>query len=216
MIIKELNCVLIHIPKCAGTSIYNALLPDENWHDINMTNYGGFDKYNKIYKQHATAQQTKDFYCPNFESFFSFSFVRNPWDRAVSDYLWMSKLDKFHGKCLRSGSFLDYLLNKNNFSINSLKKLKPELYRYDHILPQFKFLYDSEEKQMVNFIGRFENLQEDFNYVCNKLAIPQQQLPHKNKSDHRHYTEYYDDETRDIIAKKYAKDINYFEYEFGK
>lgn len=144
---------------------------------------------------------------------FSFSFVRNPYDRLVSCY---------------TQKIVEPLLPEEEFSkITPRKRLNAEkpnfrdFVRYvlsDEVI-QLDVHWDTLHNLMpvteVDFIGKVENFQEDFNSLCDKIGISRQELPHNNKSKHKHYTEYYDDETREIVAEKYAKDIEYFGYEFG-
>lgn len=193
--------IFIHIPKCAGTSIEYVLnkRPHREW-----------DNSNKIWVQHATAQQIKKLYCHNYEDYFSFAFVRNPWDRVVSDYFWVRRDLKI------KGSLKNYLLLEKGFDTQRLGyPHRHKTGRGDHRLPQSDFILNEKGANMVDFIGRVENAQEDFNKVCEKIGIPQQELPHLNTTRHKHYIEYYNDETREIVAEKYAKDIEYFDYKFG-
>lgn len=193
--------IFIHVPKCAGISVEIAL---------NKNPYVQWDQHNKIWVQHATAEQVKRIYCKNYDEYFSFSFVRNPWNRAVSDYFWMMRTEFI------KGSLKDYLLLRGSFDQPKFKyPPKNHHTRHDHFLTQCDFLLDKDGEPMVNFIGRFENLQKDFDVICSKIGIPPIKLPHENRTSHRHYAEYYDDETRQIVAEKYAKDIEYFGYEFG-
>ena len=67
----------------------------------------------------------------------------------------------------------------------------------------------------VNFIGRYENLEEDFLKVQWEIGIREPiELPHYNPGDHRPYQEYYDDKTRGMVAEMYKEDIERYEYTF--
>ena len=189
--------VFVHIPKTAGTSI-------EKFFNLYGVNNKGDNRIFNIdimfgqNAQHFTYKEILKKSNKNLSNYFSFSFVRNPWSRMVSEFFWRKHFPK-----LRKRTFKDFVLKTHEF-------------KDVHILPQTIFVLDKGGKQLVDFIGKTENLQEDFNIVCDKIGIPQQQLPHKNKTKHKHYTEYYDDETKQIVAEKYAKDIEYFGYKFGK
>lgn len=147
--------------------------------------------YSKI-SRHAKYSEVLKLY-PESKNYFKFCFVRNPWDRIVSLYCFRKTVAKM--KVPTDMSFKQFVLTT---------PLIPD--QYGHI----------EGFDNFSFIGRFERLQDDFNIVCDKIGILRQQLPHNNKTNHKHYTEYYDEETREIVAKKYARDIEYFGYEFGE
>jgi len=145
----------------------------------------------------------------NIERKFMFTFVRNPWERLLSLYFW-TKISPSFWSCRHKivQSFTQFV-----YDLESMQRKEAAI--REHSTPLSSYAYFNGV-QFVDFIGRFENLQEDFNVICDKIGIPQQKLPQINKSKHKHYTEYYDDETKQIVAEKFAKDIEYFGYKFGE
>tara|TARA_Y100001938_G_C8047104_1_gene409549 strand:+ start:318 stop:914 length:597 start_codon:yes stop_codon:yes gene_type:complete len=189
--------VFVHIPKTGGSSIEKFF----NIHGVD--NKGNNTVFNSDImfgngSQHFTYKKILEKSNKNLSTYFSFSFVRNPWSREVSEFFWRKSWDTE----LTNYTFKDYILFYNN--------------KTSHGLPQNTFVLDKDGKQLVDFIGKFENLQEDFDIICEKIGIPKKKLPYSNKSKHKHYTEYYDEKTKQIVAEKYAKDIEYFGYKFGE
>ena len=218
MVIKELKCVYVHIPKTGGTSIEKIFYEILHKEKPSMTSrsdfeyFLGWDGEHKLWMQHATMQQINDLYEKDVSEYFKFAFVRNPYERAVSDWKFLRGRSN---KKWRSKTFLKYL-NCDGYFKRMLSDKKNKSTRIDHTYSQFDFLYSKDGKCLVDFIGKFENLQEDFNTICDKMGIARKTLPYSKKQKYKNYTEYYDDETREIVAEKYAKDIEYFGYEFGK
>src|ERR1700726_3003053 len=78
---------------------------------------------------------------------------------------------------------------------------------------QLDYVTDERGEIIVDFIGKYEALQQDFDVVRKKLNLSAE-LPHVNRSTHDGYRKYYSDRTRDIVSKRFEKDIRHFGYEF--
>ena len=192
--------IFIHIPKTGGTSIEKV-----------------FKKQIKNNRKHLTFFQYENELKSEIEKYFIFSVIRNPWDKLVS--YWKYRQGKRHapidGKLTRFDDWLKFIssLNLDDLHGKTEKSNIPD-FRMGLDL-QFNSLINKQNKINVNLV-RFENLQNDFNTICDKIGIKRHHLPHKNKSRHKHYTGYYNEKTKQIVAEKYAKDIEYFNYKFGE
>jgi chondroitin 4-sulfotransferase 11 len=197
--------IFVAIPK-TGTSSIESLLGD-----FSTT---------KSHNKHDYLHQINNF---NTDEYFSFCFVRNPWQRQLSTYFYYIKMIKFWDEHPDSKSewieiyncYIKTLEGCDTFR-DWVEKLYSNKWLEYHTWDPIQLIWANE----VEYVGSFESLQEDFDTICDKIGIPRQKLPHENKSKHKHkhkhYTEYYDDETRQIVAEKYAKDIEYFGYKFGE
>lgn len=198
--------LFVHIFKTAGTSITNSLAPysyrpestrPSNWLAFLSANWKKIHR-NPI-KKHATALEIQaSLDSEIFDSFFKFSFVRNPWDWQVSLYHYILDHPENcgHEETKAMGSFRNFVFSreKSDFS-------------------QTGCLVDESGKLLVDFVGRFENLEVDFQTICKRVGITAT-LPHINKSDRLGYRDYYDEETRALTARVYVEDIERFGYTF--
>lgn len=196
MISHEHRFLFLHMPKTAGSSVVSAL-----------------SKYPHC-KKFKSGHPDLDNYFRNFgnnvRDYFIFTIARNPFSRAVSAFKYLQKGGSNGSMDKKSrDEFGMEDLDFKQFVLKYFHKKTPL-----HFRSQVAFI--GKHFNCVDFIGKLENLQEDFEIICDKIGIPRRQVPHVNKTKHKHYTEYYDDETRSIVAKKYAKDIEYFNYKFGE
>lgn len=174
MVSHKHSCIFIHIPKTAGMSMENSFAKS-----LGLSFYRGecpplLLTYNKNPKlgplslAHLSPNEYLDYHYVNknqFESYFRFSIVRNPYDRIVSIY----KHFQYH----RIISFTNFL--KYEFPI--LEKTK-----YYFIKPQSDYLMDDDNNSLVNHIARFEDLSEIIKQINPHLNYPIAEIEHINPS----------------------------------
>ena len=136
-----------------------------------------------------------------FDEYFKFSFVRNPWDWHVSQYFYHMQNPKalFHHtfKEMDFDAFIHWSIAHTEESNNRQKA----------------FLCDESGRLMVDFVGKYENLEDDFAHIARQLGL-KARLQRRNPSAHLGYRQYYDDSLREEIARAFKEDIDYFGYEF--
>ncbi|MGA1205891.1 MAG: sulfotransferase family 2 domain-containing protein [Opitutales bacterium] len=202
--------IFIHIPKTAGSSVAKALEPFSH-HAENLpvnrllsaiginVNWLGPLEWRRGRKHTNLREVQRMLPREVFESYFKFAFVRNPWDLMVSYYHYIASRPQHHRSKMvqQLPGFPDYL----HYEIKRNK------------ISQSQFVFDAEGNQLVDFVGRFESLANDFDQICRKVGI-EAQIPHVNKSAHKDFREYYDDETKALVAQHWAADIERFGYTF--
>lgn len=209
----QLKCIFVHIPKCAGISVGRTLFGEYEGNHLPIP------AYQMIFDQQ------------DFDEYFKFSFVRNPWDRLVSAYRFMKHGAEAatavglvapdasrHAETKRS--VRSEVSQFDDFEHFVTSWVRPENIRlHEHFRGQHRFVCSPNGKLQLDFVGRFETLDQDVQSVAERLGVATE-LVHHNRTNASHETkasvrDMYTPRTRDIVAKMYEKDIRLFDYSFS-
>ena len=151
-----------------------------------------------------------------FNEFFKFCFVRNPYDRIVSEYFWKIKDNDLRlGINCRNLSFRNFVLLLEK-KFNNLMLLPHN--EATHFIPQYMFVCNDNYELLVNLVVKYEDtLEEGLKKLFDNIGISYSdnfRLPKHNstRSNRKKYTEYYDEQTKNIIYNLYKKDFEIFNY----
>lgn len=196
--------IFIHVPKCAGKSITRRL--------------GGATR-------NIPAHVPLSYFDAQTRSTrFTFGFVRNPWDRMVSAYVFITTKtprkadDVQHRQLATRLGFKRWLIETEFFIGNEAKDLSGSI-------PPFQKRSQLYWVEGCDFIGRTETINIDFQYAEAKIAKTRTiyyqlrfagPLERRNKTTRSHYQKFYDDESHDFVAKHFAQDIALFGYSFAE
>ena len=213
---KKINVLFIWVPKAAGSSIYRAL-KESRYRCKRLLNrkkggfiefpYTDFDNNGAVTFSHASIEALMEHGIVKtdfFENAFKFCFVRNPWDRLVSLFFYRGFDKKYE-------NFEHFCLDFKDQEIEPIGLFNSKL--NSQFNDQTTWIVGQNGRLLVDFIGRYERLSDDFSKVCKILGI-RKKLPHRNKTDHAHYKKYYNPKTIEIVKRKYIRDIDLFGYEF--
>ncbi len=194
MIISEkYKFIFIAVPKTATTSIEKVL-----------SNYGNMIVDRADEGKHKTAKEIREQLGEDkWNEYFKFSFVRNPLSWTASWYNFRRR------EKLKDEDNPKHTNYTGDLTFEEFVKSDDWVVAGDG---QSHWVTDDAGEVIVDFVGKYENLQDDFNEVCQRVGIPTVKLPSVNRSKHSKSVAVYTDEMKEIVKKRLHKDMNLFGY----
>lgn len=195
---KKYKFIFFHIPKNAGCTI-NDYLSGASKQTLICPSIGYvLEKDNKLKSCYANLIDylTKK---ENIENYFRFTFVRNPYDKLVSAWAYARELECFN---ISFEYFVRYLnVYKKNLHI-----------LWHGIMSQTSHLTYCNKLAKLDYIGKVETLEEDLFFITKKLKLSSQKIKRLNITKHKHWSQYYNKELKDLVYKRFEEDFINFNY----
>jgi len=226
--------IFIHVPKAAGTSMMDAFEPHQE--DGVITEKTSFLKnpllplpLNLMFDFKISRAEVMRAVIGSYawEKSFKCCFVRNPWDRYVSNWHWLTRRGQRRGWADRGWKGKDGEITFEDFvdQIGAAYEMPIQGYQHDkwHMRNQLEHITHRNGNILVDYVGRVENIEKDFAYVCKEMGLETLELPHTNhvgfhegkaRSPEPHYSTHYTPKLVDIVRERSAADIEAFGYEF--
>lgn len=205
IVVSDKKIIYLENAKVATSSIKASIYPGETQDD------------NSIHRITKASAMWKEKLYREELGYFKFTYVRNPYERLVSCYESKYHTDrrKYQRKLLHFDTYLGGYLRKDKGFDNFIKRIVciPDSCMDVHIKSQYGLTHDKKGRKIVDHIGYYENLEEDFKKIQEKYSL--KELPHYNNSggEERDWRSYYTLETAELVHRKYAKDFECFGYE---
>lgn len=222
--------VFVHIHKTAGTAITKVLEESIEWNDLSITGSSSGNVKEHWYKKncnlemHSSARDIRnEIGIDIWDSYFTFSFVRDPYKRILSLYTWIDGLVKDRGiKAAERFLWPDkgiwawpgtraYLETRDFSAFIRHSVISGEA---PGAKPMVDSLYE-DGQQLVKFIGKQEQLDQDILHIRNVIGLSGPQVRRTNvtraKVDPKKY--YTSQADLDLIYERYVEDFEAFGYE---
>ena len=210
------NFLFVHTAKTGGTSVREALQPLRyrdpsypiQWLCSRISGLTGH-RLGIKFPRHAKIIAAKEMLPAElFERLFKFVFVRNPWDLQVSS---------FHHIRRERPHLMAHIETFDQFIRWKLDPARPYQYHVDTSIElQSDYAVDLHGRLLVDFLGHYETLQDDFSEACRRIGIASPSLPHRRQATDRtkDYRSYYSDDLAELVARHFEPDIRLLGYRF--
>ena len=200
--------LFVHVYKVAGTSITRALSCFDFRRELHpayplsaklLLSRSGINPRAIWMHGHALAKEVRDMMRPAvYNGLYKVGFVRNPWDLQLSLYKYNLKYPAYRNTKRDFGSFERFIMSapEGEYPLGQQKR----------------FLFDDSGHQLVDFVGRYERLDEDLRKMCSAIGLEHTKLAHHNATSQAHWPSHYTREMFEKVRRYVAPDIEAFGY----